>query len=130
MDKKKLTGKLKEKFNKLTGYVIWILILLLAFSVIRNVGRRARIESEIDAEKARVDKMQEDNKSLAEEILRAQSGDFVEKEIRNKLGLVKEGETIVVLPDEEVLRNLAPQAIFEENTLPDPNWKKWLKLFL
>jgi cell division protein FtsB len=130
MDKKRFAEKFKGSFNKLAGYAIWILILLLALSVIRNVGRRARIEAEIDAERAKVIKMQEDNKRLAEEVLQAQSGDFIERQIRNKLGLVKDGEAIVVLPDEEILRDLAPQALFEEDTLPDPNWKKWLKLFL
>jgi hypothetical protein len=42
---------------------------------------------------------------------------------------VKEGEVIVVLPDEDILRKLAPLLPTEENTLPEPNWKKWEKLF-
>ncbi len=43
--------------------------------------------------------------------------------------MAKEGEIIIVLPDEEILGTLAPNLEEEEEALPDPNWKKWLKLF-
>ncbi|HJY98446.1 MAG TPA: septum formation initiator family protein [Patescibacteria group bacterium] len=126
---RKFGEKAKKSISKVVGYAIWVLIVLLALSLIKNVGRRARIEAEIDDERAKIAKIQEDNRRLEEEILQAESGDFIESQIRNKLGLVKEGETIVVLPDEEILKSLAPQSMFEENALPDPNWRKWLKLF-
>lgn len=126
----KFTENIKKKLNKLASYVIWLLIILLAVSVIRSIGNAGRVKAEIDAEEARVAKMREDNKRLEAQILQTQGEVFIEKEIRDKLGLVKGGEAIVVLPDEDTLRKLAPVAINESVTLPDPNYRKWLKLFL
>ena len=119
----------KEFFGRVWGYAVWVLILILAVSVIRNVRKAISIRSEIAREQAKVDKIKEQNARLEREIAQTQSETFIEKQVRDKLGLVKEGEAIVVLPDEETLRKLAPQIPMEEDTLPDPNWKKWLKLF-
>jgi cell division protein FtsB len=130
MKSKNLTENIKKKLYRLTGWAIWILIILLAFSLIRNIGTAARIKAEVEAEQARLTKMQEDNAKLQAQIAEAQGQDFIEKQIRDKLGLVKNGETIVVLPDAEVLRKLAPIETSGQEALPDPNWKKWLKLFL
>lgn len=69
-----------------------------------------------------VDKTKED-KFLTEKLQYVKSNEFVEKEAREKLGLVKEGEHIVIAPP-------PPQ-----NTLKDgqkdakENWKKWWELF-
>jgi len=114
---------------KIVGYAIWVLILMLGISAIRNFGRITRVRSEIAKERERVESMKRKNEELAKRLAETQSVEFVEAEIRNKLGLVKEGETVVILPDEETLRKLAPNLLSEPETLPDPNWRRWLKLF-
>lgn len=126
MNSQRITGYLK----KLAGYGVLILTLLMIFSIIRNVGKVARIRGEVEAEKEKVEKIKKENEELEKQISEIQGVEFMEKQLRDKLGLVKEGETIVVLPDEETLRKLAPKVYEEEDTLPDPNWKRWLKLFL
>jgi len=128
--KEKAGRKIKEFFGRVWGYAVWVLILILAFSVIRNVRKAISIRSEIAREQVKVDKIKEENARLEREILQTQSGAFIEKQVRDRLGLVKEGEAIVVLPDEEILRRLAPQIPPESDTLPDPNWKKWIQLFI
>ena len=122
--------RLKVKFDKLGGYVIWILVVLLTLSLVQNIGKVKRIRGGIAAEKAKIVKMKAANEILANQVAQAQKPEFIDKEIRNKLGLVKTGETIVVLPNEEVLRSLAPKLETEQEALPDPNWKKWVNLFL
>ncbi len=117
-------------FKKLTGYIIWFFIIVLSVSLVRNVSRMIKVKAEIKAEKEKISKIQKENDNLQAELLESQTPEFVEREIRNKLGLVKTGETVVVLPDEETLRKLAPQAQNDEESLPDPNWKRWLNLFL
>ncbi len=126
----KFSENIKKKLNKLASYAIWLLIILLLVSVIRSIGNAGRVKAEIDAEEARVAKMREDNKRLEAQIFQTQGGVFIEKEIRDKLGLVKDGEAVVVLPDEDTLRKLAPVVLSESAALPDPNYRKWLKLFL
>jgi len=120
---------MKKILGKIGIYAIWGLILILVLSVARNVSRDVQVGKQIQAEKAKIAKMQADNQKLEEELTQTQNPSFIEKEVRDKLGLGKTGEAIVVLPDEDTLRNLAPQMPVEINTLPDPNWVKWKKLF-
>lgn len=115
--------------SKIIGYGIWLMVLVLGFSVIQNANKVLRIRGEIASEKKKVEKMEEFNTNLERQIAEAQSASFIEKQVRDKLGLAKAGESIVILPDNDTLRKLAPQIGSEENTLPDPNWKKWMKLF-
>ncbi|MCX6705179.1 MAG: septum formation initiator family protein [Candidatus Woesebacteria bacterium] len=126
----KIIENVKTKAKKLLGVATWVLVLLLFLSTIKNVGRVGNINSAVQKEKDKVEKMKEENAKLEAQIAQTQGSAFIEKQIRDKLGLAKEGEAIVVLPDVGILRKLAPQMPIEENTLPDPNWKKWLNLFL
>ena len=130
MKKIKLAENIKKKLYKFTGYAIWLLIVLLGFSVARSLEISAQIKAEVAAEEAKVAKMQEDNRKLQAQILESQGGEFIERQIRDKLGLVKSGEAIVVLPDDETLRKLAPEEPTPAEVLPDPNYRRWLKLFL
>lgn len=122
--------KLPNWMKKVLGYATWILIGLLTISTIRNINRVISIRDQVEKERQKVERMKIENIKLEEQIAQAQGSEYIEKQIRNKLGLVKSGEAIVVLPDQEIIRKLAPQKTVEEDTLPDPNWKKWLKLFL
>lgn len=130
MRKIKVIEALRNRFRRVWGYLIWALIILFSVSTIRNVGKITRIKSDIESEKERVAKIQAQNDELKDKVARSQTVEFIEREIRDKLGLVKEGESVVILPDIETLRRLAPNLTREAETLPDPNWKKWLKLFL
>ena len=120
---------MKKILGKIAGYAVWGLILILALSVLKNVKRDAQINNQVQAEKVKLAKIQADNDKLTQELAQTQNPNFIEKEVRDKLGLGKEGEAIVVLPDEDTLRKLAPQMPLEVDTLPDPNWVKWEKLF-
>ena len=102
---------------------------MLSLTLIKNVVRTNQINDQIQAEKKKIEKIKADNTKLEDEVAQTQSADFIEREMRNKLGLGKVGEAMVVLPDADVLRKLAPVIPVEVDTLPDPNWKKWMKLF-
>jgi cell division protein FtsL len=126
---KKAAENLKIKAKKLFGYAIWVFVVILLISTIRNINSVRNIQSQVDSEKLKVEKMKEENAQLQAQINQAQSSDYIEKQIRNELGLSKPGEAIVVLPDPDVIRKLAPITPVEEDTLPDPNWVRWEKLF-
>lgn len=127
--KESIFSKINNKFKKMLGYIVWMLVIFLIISTVGNLKKVERIKEEIEREKVRIAKIEAENRELEEAIALAKSSEFIEEEIRNKLGLVKSGEVVVVLPDEETLRKLAPEIREEEDILPDPNWKKWLKLF-
>lgn len=121
---------MKNITTKVAGYAIWCLILLLGVSLIKSVSRAGQIKAQIQSEKNKIAKIEVENNKLQAELLHTQSADFIEKEVRNKLGLGKEGEAIVVLPDVEILKKLSPEIPTEVDSLPDPIWRRWLKLFI
>jgi cell division protein FtsB len=127
--KNKLIEKIKSKIPKISKYLIYIMFILLSFSVYRNVSKIGSIYKKIAEKEANVKQMEEDNKALEKKVEEVTSNDYIEKQIRDKLGLAKEGEIVLVLPEPEVLKKFAPKIAEEEETLPDPNWKKWIKLF-
>jgi len=68
--------------------------------------------------------LKRENEVLKKELDFKKSDQFAEEEIRNKLGLAKPGETIVVLPKEENTKYQIPNTKYEL-----PNWQKWWNLF-
>ena len=126
----KLVESAKVKFKSSLKYVFIFLFIFLSLSLIRNIIKISQAGKRIEEESRKVSKLEEENTELKKEIGEVSSEDYIEKELRDKLGLTKEGETIMVLPDESVIKSLAPKPEKEEETLPDPNWKRWLKLFL
>lgn len=120
---------IKPKFKKLLSYAVWVLLALFLVSIVRNINRVVSINRQVEEEKEKISKMQEDNKELAARITEAQSSEFIESQIRNKLGYTKPDETIVIMPDESIVKSLAPPETTVQASLPDPNWVKWKKLF-
>ncbi len=106
-----------------------VIVLFFAISLVRNVARVSKVKQDITNSQLRIENLRQENEELKEKIAEAQSQTFIEKQMRDKLGLAKEGEVVIVLPEPEILRMLAPQIPEEEEALPDPNWRKWYKLF-
>lgn len=124
-----ITKKAKPGISRLVNYLVWGLIAILLLSTVRNIGKVLRIKGVVAEEKRRIAKIEAENHDLERRAAEIQDPEFIEKEIRDKLGLVKSGEAIVVLPDESTLRKLAPTIESESDSLPDPIWRKWVKLF-
>lgn len=123
---REIVGKLK-KYIKLWPFLV-VLAFLIAF--VKNFSNIIQAQKRIETQRIKVEKLNSENEELKNRNNSEQSEQFVEKQLRDKLGLAKEGEIILVLPDENTLRKLAPTFSEEEEILPDPNWKKWLKLFI
>lgn len=128
-----LKRKIDILLHKLGDYSNLLLILLVIFfgvSLFRNFSRAKSSGNRIENARERVEELKRENEKLRRDLQEKESEEFIEKELRDKLNLAKEGEIVVVLPEEEILRKLAPERIEEEEVLPDPNWMKWMKLFL
>lgn len=81
------------------------------------LGERQAVLKRLEAEQARLQK----------EFEYAQSPEFIEQEARNRLGLAREGETVVLMPNDKLpMINGATEEKIQENV---PNWKRWWKLF-
>lgn len=110
---------------------IVILFLFLVVSFIRGVSSLSSARKQISEAERRVEEAKKKNEELKAKAQEVVSQAFTEQVARDKLGLAKPGETVIVLPDAEIVKKFSGRVInVEEDTLPDPNWKKWLKLFL
>lgn len=117
-------------FSRMGDYFLIFVIIVLALSLFRNFKRIGDANNEVLNAQKRVEKKEEENRKLEENLEKMRSEAFIEKQLRDTLGLAKEGEIIVILPEDEIVRKFAPKIEKEEDVLPDPNWKKWLLLFL
>ncbi len=63
------------------------------------------------------------NKLLQEDLRQATSAAFVELAARDKLGLVREGETVVIMDKSRL------ETTTRGNLLELPSWKQWWQLF-
>jgi cell division protein FtsB len=123
-------GDISKKLVARFGLFLAIfLIIIFSVSLIRNISKIFDAKRRIKEEGEKVKALEVENEEIRRKIENVKSQEYLEKQMRDKLGLAKEGEIVVVLPDEETLRKLVPKETEERQTLPNPTWKKWLKLF-
>jgi len=120
----------KFRSISLGSYGLLFLALFLSFSLVRNVVSFTSAKRKLSQESEKITKLEKEVQILEEQVKSVKKEEFIEKEARDKLGLAKEGEIVVVLPEDTVLAQLAPKIPQADEFLPEPNWKKWLKLFL
>lgn len=116
---------MKKYFKYLVLIVSLFLLLGAGRSIVSFLGRGKTVE---EAEQ-KLEKLKEEQARLLVLKEQVESEEFVEREAREKLGLAKPGETVVVLPDEEILRRLAPPVEEEDFIEELPIWRRWAKLF-
>ncbi len=121
-----------ESRGKKELFIDLLIIFVTAFfgiSLIKNIVRVAKAKEQIVEISQAVEKLQKQNNELKMRLTEVDSQAFTETQLRDKLGLAKPGETVVVLPDIEILKKLAPTDTSEPTALPEANWEKWYKLF-
>lgn len=115
---------------KFVKYILIGIAVFLVASLVQNISRMNLAMSRISQAKQELSASEKKNEDLKNSLQISDSSEFVEGQARDKLGLAKIGETVIVLPQADVLRKLAPVRVETKINLPDPNWKKWLKLFI
>jgi cell division protein FtsB len=117
-------------FDKFIFYALIVLLIILSVSLFRNFQRVKRVNQQIKDKENEVAQIQKEGDEIAKRLQFAQSPQYMEKQLRDKLGMAKEGELVVILPPDDELRKIAPHFEEVQETSPEPNWKKWVKLFL
>lgn len=113
-------------FKKIGLGLIILVILIIAYNLIRQFFEVIKSGERLSQSADVVYKLEVRNKALKKKLAQIQSPDFLEEEIRNRLGFAKTGETMVIIPEEKlklVLRASSPAPIRY------PNWLGWLKVF-
>lgn len=110
--------------NRLINLVLLILFILLALNLFRSLKnfylRRSMIKNAEDRLQAELNQ----NDNLKRELAKTQSESFVEKQARDELNLIKEGEIIVILPTISPFIEPSPTPIDTSS-----NFEKWWKVF-
>jgi cell division protein FtsB len=112
------------KRNFLLFLGVLVSIILVVNSTKRILTFRAT-SMKVGEAQSRLEQLRKENEDLKKELEYKKSDQFTEGEIRNKLGLVKEGETVVIIPKEEDQPSSAKALEGKQK----PNWEKWRDLF-
>ncbi len=105
-----------------------LVIGIISYYLITQIFDAFKANDRLTEAVSKVYSLEIKNKELKEQLKEVTSVGFIEKEARDKLGLVKEGETMVIIPDEKIQKILGlNQEVAQEVRLP--NWKGWLGLF-
>lgn len=105
---------------------IIILGLVLSFSLIRNLYNSYQNYQILASTQSKLTKLQQENADLKTNLSQVNDPSYIEREARERLGLVKPGEVVVILPPPGSAE--ATQATTSAN-LPRPVWRQWLGLF-
>ena len=102
--------------------------LILIFNLVREIMRFSKSGERLKQAQEQVEQLKVKNWQLKQEKQYRESDDFAEKEIRDKLMMAKEGELVVVLP-QEIIQKIASSSASEEGKVELPAWRQWWSLF-
>ena len=130
MNKTNMFDVIKDKLRDYFNYALIVLLSAFIFSLANNILSINRANLKIAEAEERVSTLKEENEELEGKLGGVENDLYVEAQLRDSLGLAKDGEIVLILPEDETLKRLAPKLPVEEQVLPDPNWRKWLNLFI
>lgn len=112
--------------RKIAMGAIILIVLLIGYNLIVRIMDALRSGERLSQAADKVYQLEGKNKQLKQKLKEVQSGEFIEEQARNKLGLGKAGETVVIIPEEKL--NLVMGASRSAQVrLPNP--LGWLKVF-
>ena len=98
--------------------------LLLSYNSSKRILTFRTTSKFIGQSEKQLEELKAENERLKSELEYKKSQEFKEAEIRNKLGLAKEGEAVVIVPRED-----EGQTTDDDRQINRPNWRKWKELF-
>lgn len=105
---------------------IILLGLLIAYNLLSQITNAVRSSDRLSGAADKVYRLEAENRQLKAKLVQIQSVQFIEEQARNKLGLTKQGETIVVIPEEKLRQILGASQSAQVRL---PNWSGWWRLF-
>lgn len=113
--------------KKIVIVLAGIVAVAITWSLIGQIMTTLKSGDRLQEATERLHQLEVKNKELKHKLEEVKTPAFLEEQARDKLGLVKEGETIVIIPEEKLNQVLGITDKIEEIKLP--NWQGWLKLF-
>lgn len=104
-------------------FIITFLALAVSVSAGRTIYQLWRRQDVLKSRESELIRLQDTNKILERTLQDMGSESYVEMMAREKLGLVREGETIVILQNSEFSTQNSEQKVTRSN------WRRWWGLF-
>jgi len=108
-------------YKKISQYIVIIVSLGLCLSAARTIVDLWHRRDVIGLRQKDLTTITRENQKLEQRLKETQNSDYIERIARDKLGMVKDGETIILLPESGVRSQAQAGTI--------PHWKKWWRLF-
>ena len=113
--------------KKLIILAIGVIVMLITYNLVNQIADALKSGERLNREAENVYKLEIRNKELKKKLAEVYSPIFIEEQARNKLGLGKKGETIIVIPEDKIRQVLGSSQSTQEARLP--NWLGWWKVF-
>ena len=119
---------MSEKFlhSKYSLFILFVVFLLLVIALGRESYLNYQTNQEIKELQKKIEELKKNNVEMAEMEKYFQSEEFLEKEARLKLNLIRDGEKLIIIKEEE---NDLVDDEEKEDSEKIPNFRKWLKYF-
>lgn len=113
--------------KKIIFLIFGLIILVIVYHLISQIWQTTKSGERFSRAVNKLYSLEVKNKELKQKLSEVKTPQFIEEQARNKLGLSKPGETVVVIPPEKISEVLGLSGKIEEIRLP--NWLGWLKVF-
>jgi cell division protein FtsB len=113
------------------GGIRWIIILVSIFMIIslsRSVMDLWERRKILEVEQKRLTQLEQKHEELEQKLKMVQTPAFVEKEARDRLGMAKEGETVIIMGDSSLPQDTGKQTQLDTSSML-PYWKQWWRIF-
>lgn len=112
--------------RKIKVILVILVVLLVVYNLINQIIGAFKSSDRLSEAVEKVYNLEAKNKELKEKLAQIKSSAFIEKQARDKLGFSKQGETVIIIPEQKLKEILGAS---QSAQIRLPNWLGWLKLF-
>lgn len=116
---------MKNRFLRILVFGLGVFLIVSLSRSIIDIWQKGGL---LDKEEERLAKARLENEELAKELERLQSPEYIEKQAREKLGLGREGEVVVVLPPQ--VGSPSPEVKIAPKQPEKAVWQQWVSFLL
>ena len=113
-------------FKKIVALLLILTILTAIYNLGKQISAALAASDRLDASADQLNKLEQQNRELHDKLAQTSQYDFIEETARNKLGMSKPDETVVVIPQSDIEKVLGLER--KPVVVQIPNWQGWLKL--
>ena len=119
------TGK-----KRLLVYIFLTVSLLISIKLIKDIVKLWKNDDRLLVARKELDLSKQELESLKAKLNKIETNEWWEDQVRNTLKMAREGEELVIVPDDLVSSSFTSKIEIKENIKEKPNYQKWWELFV